>query len=141
MRIISRDEFMKMPGTIFYRKITERWAIETLSVRPFWDSEHDFITMDVGEIDSQDTGDWDDKLTSMSETGASLPMTGDYFGRDGMFERDAKFLILEPADLLLLKKMIDAALPQQQPFVPPAFPYENPRTPAETEAMAAEKNK
>lgn len=133
MKIVSRDEFMKMPGTLFYRKITEPWAIETLSVRPFWDSEHDFITMEVGDIDSQDSGDWDDKLTSMAETGASLPMTDDYFGRDGMFERDAKFLILEPADLLLLKKMVDAALPQQQPFVHPAFPYENLRPAATTD--------
>ena len=110
MRIVGRDEFMKLPGLVFYRKITESWAIGELAVKPFWDSPHDFLEMSVGDIESQDGGDWVDTMTSMAEKGISVPMARDYYGRDGMFEPDAKFLILEPDDLRTLRAMIDEAL-------------------------------
>jgi hypothetical protein len=41
------------------------------------------------------------------------------------------------AKIEMLEQRLDATAPQlrPQPFVHPAFPYENPRAPAETEAM------
>lgn len=70
----------------------------------------DFVYLNLANIDADDFGDLNYKLTNMLETGASHPFDNDGFGRDGCFGEDDLFLVFEKDDLIKLRGRIDEAL-------------------------------
>lgn len=106
MRLVKRAEFLRLPeGTLYLKGVP--WAFGNLSVK----GEtllNDWYCKEVGWIDAPDGDDfgW---LSKMENEGISLPI-GDTYGRDGLFEEDAIFLILEREDLLHVRGLVDRAL-------------------------------
>lgn len=111
MRIVKRDEFLKLPaGTIFAKG--QPMYFESLSVKG--DSlPNDFIYRQLvwfeSHGDTKDEYDQGRRYDAMVENGASFPIN-DAYGRDGCFDDDDLFLVYEEADLAVLRDLIDAAL-------------------------------
>ena len=111
MKILSREEFLKQPAGILYRKNGKDndydcyGQIEIKGDDPHPDPEYaDFVCADFG-------GMRDDKTEEMEDLGESYPLqTEREFGRDGCFEREATFLVYETWDLEQMRKQIDDAI-------------------------------
>ncbi len=107
MKIYKRAEFLKLPeGTIFSQG--ERWCFYGLQVKGET-LGNDFIERSLIDIRSEGCEDWSEKLEEMLADGTSYPID-DAYGRDGLFEDDALFLVYEKSDLEELKNVINAAL-------------------------------
>jgi len=115
MKIFTRLEFMKLPPGTLYKKFTTPFAFEDLSVKfdslPYHeDGDGDFVCMGIGDIEAGESGQMFERLDEMMEEGSSYPLELDYAGRDGMFEKEAMFLVFEHDDLVKLRAMIDKAI-------------------------------
>ncbi len=107
MRIYTRSDFLKLPsGTAFCKG--KRWHFggvvfkgESLS--------NDWFEADPAWVDGEDCGECFDRLEKMLNDGASYPMQTSEC-RDGLFEDDDLFLVLEKDDLRRLREWIDAAV-------------------------------
>ena len=109
MKILNRDDFLKMPSGTMYQKGVP-WAFDNLSVKADTLVTNDFVTIEIGAFESADDASFSNMLELALAEGTSIPMSDDFCGRDGCFEKDAIFKVLEAADLLVLRAMIDAAL-------------------------------
>ena len=107
MKIIRRDEFLKLPEGIIYAKGRE-WYFGNLNIKGE-SFDHDWYTLDVCWIEAFDDEEQFSRLEDMIKNGASYPMQ-ESACRDGMFEEDALFLIFERDDLLKLQDYIQQAL-------------------------------
>ena len=107
MRVYNRKDFLALPeGTLFCQG--EPWAFSGIQVKgETWGN--DFLERSFDWVDADDSGDASLKLEEMLQTGASYPM-GTGYGRDGMFNEDAVFLVHETADLVELKTVIENAI-------------------------------
>lgn len=111
MKIYNRQEFMKLPPGTLFRK-GKPCYFGNLQIKA--DSlETDFVCMDIGEWEAQDSGDWSDKFDEMQD-GKSIPMTDNFYGRDGEFDYEEVFLVLEKDDLRMLKFMVENAIELQK---------------------------
>lgn len=103
MKIVNRDEFLKMPkGTIY--ATGEKWALMNWNVKGEscgndwfydgleWSSVHHLST------------DIDDKLEDSLNNGTSLEMDFHRTSRDGAYAAEDVFAVMEKDDIL---KMID----------------------------------
>lgn len=107
MRVYRRDEFMKLPEGTLYAK-GKPWHFGELSVKgETW--ETDFTLRSLVNIESEDSGQWADRLFAMLDGGANYPLDPDY-GRDGCFDKDDLFLVYEKADLEELQRVIAGAI-------------------------------
>jgi len=69
--------------------------------------------MELGNWEAVDSGEWDDKCEQMMD-GESIPMTDDFYGRDGCFDDKDIFLVFEKDDLHKLKSIVDEAIKTQE---------------------------
>lgn len=107
MKCVNRDDFMKLPAGTIYAK-GEPWAFGGLCIKA--DSlETDWVCLDPAMVESHDPSEMDDRLTDMLVNGASYPMVSS-FGRDGYFNMDDIFLVLEKNDLLVLQEYVSQAI-------------------------------
>lgn len=103
MRIVSLEEFRALPEWTLYKKCVEPFAFEDWCIKgETWDT--DFVCCTLDGLDANDSGQYFDMLDQMWNDSAishQLHIEAN-FGRDGMFEREAKFMVMEEADLLML---------------------------------------
>ncbi len=116
MKILRRADFLKLPeGTIFAKG--KPWYFENLSIKAdslfLEGGGNDFLCLSLPWVEASDSGQAMSRLDEMLETGVSYPME-DSYGRDGCFDDEEVFLVLEEDDLLQLRGYIDTALQQQK---------------------------
>jgi hypothetical protein len=96
MRIYKRAEFLKLPAGVMYFKGKPRY-FEQLSVKGETGT-NDWLERDYAGVEADDSEQWASRLDEMLETGVSYPVGTD-FGRDGCFDDEEVFMVLEPKDL------------------------------------------
>lgn len=111
MRILSLDEFRAMPEGTFFKQASVPYSFGDWQIKgETW--EHDFIATTTDWPENEGSDSLFDALGVMwDDSRESRPLAWSY-GRDGLFEKDAKFLILEAKDLSLLRDAVDFALTQ-----------------------------
>lgn len=98
MKIVNLETFRALPsGTIFMKYLP--CIFSSLSVKG--DTlGRDFIYAEiVSDIDSQDSGDYTEKLHMAEHYGASVPVSFSGYMRDGCFDDDQLFAIYEKTDV------------------------------------------
>jgi hypothetical protein len=108
MRIYRRKEFLQLPEGTFYAK-GDRWFFGPLNIKADTTDFDDWWALDPCWIESRGSDESFDILEEMLERGASYPMQ-ESITRDGLFDKDALFLVFEKDDLLKLRAMIDKAI-------------------------------
>lgn len=107
MRVYRRAEFMKLPeGTIYARG--KKWHFDTFSIKGSTFG-NDWAVWSPMWVKSDDSGEAMHRLEEMLETGVSYPMETDY-GRDGRFDDEDLFLVLEVGDLIDLEAAVSRAI-------------------------------
>lgn len=113
MKIINRTEFLSLPeGTVFakYSPCTsgplsikgETWGPDFLC------TQLDVTSSDL--IDCESSEDWRDKWESM-ENGGEVPIADEVCcNRDGFYDEDQLFVILNPDDVLKLTRLLAATI-------------------------------
>lgn len=108
MRIVSRKEFLKLPPGTLYQQCREKWAFGDMHVK--YDSlifdesgDGDFVCAAFTSIEADSSEQLFDRMEDMCDNGASYPLELDCAGRDGLFERDALFMVYEKADVEALR--------------------------------------
>lgn len=105
MRIVNLETFRSLPAGTLFRQCSQPFAWHDWSVKgETW--ETDFLSAQIGQ--PAWTKDFDAEF-DMLENGKSHRMDISY-GRDGLFEPNAIFQILEEPDLLLFRNLINTAL-------------------------------
>lgn len=110
MKVYNRTEFMKLPpGTVYsdYRPYT----VDSLSVKTTGpdDMTGDFCHQDIDalEIESASSNELFDKLgKQLADHSVSLPLVFDSSGRDGMFDPDALFAVLDGQDIAKIVEVL-----------------------------------
>lgn len=113
MRIVKLPEFRTLPENTLFVKAEQPWAWQEPMVKGETLS-HDFVSMDLYEIESTGSDQLFDRWGEMLETGSSYPLDIDTGGRDGLFEADAIFMVYEKADLEKLRTLIDRAIANEE---------------------------
>jgi hypothetical protein len=117
MRILNLTEFRAMPEGTIFKQASEPFAFDDWCIKgETW--ETDFVSSPMDWPENNGSEALLEALNAMWEdSSVSRPLAFSY-GRDGRFEYDAKFMVLEKADLSLLRDAIDFAMslpsPQQQ---------------------------
>lgn len=107
MRIYTRKEFLKLPAGVAYCKGI-KWCFDGLNFKG--DSlSNDWWSTDPAWVDGEDSAMCFSRLEEMLESGASYPIQEDQ-GRDGLFQEDDIFLVLDKYDLLKLREWTDIAI-------------------------------
>jgi hypothetical protein len=107
MKIFNREEFLKLPEGILYRKMAPNNSLETIEIKSesLMNGSGDFVCAEFANCSNEL-----EELAAYGEIGASRPIRNDYYGRDGCFELDALFFVYETWDLEQMRLMIDQAL-------------------------------
>lgn len=117
MRILRRDEFLKLPAGVLFCK-GKPWYFESLHVKGDTITNSDGKPIDFGHRDlcfvamGHDSGELMRRMDEMLEDGASYPVEVNY-GRDGCFDDEDLFLVYEAADLHSLQAAITEALEEE----------------------------
>jgi len=112
MRVYNRKEFIKLPDGVLFSK-GKRWYWDGLSVKDGTNDYNDFYYTDLMTIESEDDGDWSQKLEDMLQYGTSEPINQSG-GRDGCFDDNDLFLVFEKNDLIALREHINNAIGDHQ---------------------------
>lgn len=112
MKVLDRAAFMLLPEGTLYRKGVP-WAFGPMEVKADTLSSNDWVCMEIGAFEADDSGAYSEMLDVALATGGSLPMTDDFFGRDGCFDPEEVFLVLERDDLLVLQRLVEIAIRRQ----------------------------
>lgn len=98
MRIVDRKTFLGMPNGTMFAKY-EPCVFGPLEIKCDTYGS-DFVSQQIiNAIDGHDSGEVMDMLDASEETGCSIPMNFDCAGRDGCFDEDQLFAVLETADV------------------------------------------
>lgn len=108
MRILDLENFRNLPAGTIYSRGKRDTDFDGIFIKGDI-LEHDFVMLSFCSPESFDSGDFMHRLSAMQDEGASYPMNTN-FGRDGLFEDEAMFLILEKDDLMKLREFVDAAI-------------------------------
>jgi hypothetical protein len=108
MRIVNRLDFLKLPSGTLYQQAEQPWAFDDVHVKydsliHSADGDGDFVCMSFKWIEADSSDELDRRLDDMAENGASYPLDLEATQRDGLFERNAKFLVYERADVVALR--------------------------------------
>jgi hypothetical protein len=106
MRIVNREEFLKLPNGTLFSKYSP-CVMGELMIKE--DSlTNDFIYQDINDaIDCTGSDDFFDKLMDSQENGTELAMDFDCCGRDGCFDEDQLFSVWSNDDRLALIKRLE----------------------------------
>jgi len=123
MKIVDRATFLAMPeGTVFAKYkpcVFEEWQIKG-ETGPF-----DFTCMDLVSFEVHDSADFASKLEESQRLGTTIPLSDDYFGRDGCFDEDQLFAVLDTEDVKLLIRLLEKCIKHEVGeaiFTPPTSP-------------------
>lgn len=111
MKIYERADFLNLPEGTLFRK-GRPYCFGNIQVKAST-LGNDFVCMEIGDFEAFDSGDFGNKFEQMLN-GESIPMTDDCYGRDGCFDDEEIFLVLEIADLHKLKSIVDEAIKTQE---------------------------
>ena len=105
MKIVNLEQFRALPeGTVFMKY--EPCIFDELCVKgETW--EYDWLYENITtQIECTGSGDFSDKLDAALETGCSVAMDFNSWGRDGCFDNDQLFAIYEKQDVTgLIEKL------------------------------------
>lgn len=114
MRILNRDDFMLEPAGTVYTEYAPcyfgHWKIkeETLSYDGR-NSDWIYQSLDPDFDDAKDSCEWAETLDKIEAGEKSPPMTFDIAGRDGVFEQDQLYAVLDKDDLQkLIARLVQA---------------------------------
>lgn len=111
MKRLTRDEFLKQPSGVFYFKESER----ALCIKHDRAGGVDWYVLQLAAIEPPDADgrDWANAVyeaeKAMLEQKISLPLC-DTVTRDGLFDKDETFFVLDVEDLETLQQRIAAAI-------------------------------
>lgn len=110
MRIVNREEFLKLPSGTMYAKYQPR-CIDELEIKRETVVGVDFHTQGLIGIASANCREHSKRLGEM-ENGAQHPIDFESYGRDGLFDQDQLFMVLGIDDVkalhALIGRLIDA---------------------------------
>lgn len=115
MKLLNREEFLKLPAGTIYKKRSAR----ELEIKGEWVSDSGSDWSSALFAADCDSSDQDTYLKMLY--GESFPIVLDDYGRDGCFEDDEEFLVYEKWDLEQLKKILEDAI-----AVAPEQKFKNP---------------
>ncbi len=100
MKIVNREEFLKLPANTLYAKCTSHHVGEPAIKEE--STGNDWYYMDIGDLNTEEdhsSEDYFDILGKMDKTGVSYPNDYSTLDRDGLYDNDQKFMIWEKEDL------------------------------------------
>ena len=114
MKIVNREEFLKLPENTLYTKY-EPCVVEDLCIKgETWGN--DFLVQDITlSVKSTSEHEWDVILELAEIEGSSFDMDFDIEGRDGMFDDDQLFMVWEPKDVKQLINRLLKCIPEDYP--------------------------
>ena len=100
MRIVKREEFMKMPANTVFSKVAP-WFIDELMIKGDTSCTGvDFYYQSIQDaIKSDSSEDFFHRLEDSQLTGRELEMDFNYEGRDGLFDKDQMFAVWSARDV------------------------------------------
>jgi len=114
MKILNRDQFLKMPPGTVYSKYEPVffYDIEIKGDSIYFNGGgNDFGCQHIKDaVDAGSSEDFADILLAAEETGGSFKMDFDCQGRDGLFEDDQLFAVWEKEDVEALIKRLEETL-------------------------------
>lgn len=106
MKIINREQFLKLPAGILYAKYTpcifEDIQIKYDTRNGFDEKPIDWIYQDLLEINRKDNQDYYDVLDYAQETGDSFELDLECCSRDGLYDEKQLFAVFELKDVSYL---------------------------------------
>lgn len=111
MRIVDRKAFLAMPAGTVYVQYVHQWVCDDIRVKgETWTD--DWQELILTDIDT--TAPHHEVLDIMLATGQSEALDLDAWGRDGMFEPNAVFLVYEKPDLIKLRDLFTRLVEQTE---------------------------
>ena len=106
VRIISREEFLKLPCGVMFSKY-EDCRFGDRCVKDINIGEHDFMFTQMSvPVKAANDVDYYDKCVTARLNGSSIELNYDCVERDGCFDSDQMFAVFEEADLLALREKL-----------------------------------
>lgn len=104
MKIISRQEFLKLPsGTLFCKYIPYIFGEVEIKGESIHVAEGgDFYCKSINDFDFSDPSEFVKKCDEMQTNAASYPIELEIESRDGLHDKDQLFMIYEKTDILAL---------------------------------------
>ena len=98
MKIVNREEFLKLPENTLYSKFKPCY-FDDLSIK-YNTMGNDFVCVSIiDSIECDSSEEFSDKLFDAMENKKSIAMDFDNCGRDGMFNDDQLFAVWESDDI------------------------------------------
>lgn len=112
MKIIDRAAFLKAPANTIYAE-GGRWNFDSwnIKVENIGDNDWYYDTLDWGAIDCTGSDDMILKLEDCLGNGSSYPMNFFQTARNGYYNADGLYAILEADDIRKLVTRLQACLP------------------------------
>lgn len=109
MKIVNRDDFLKLPSGIVYSDYQSHGMINNLYVK-LESLKNDWFYQDlINSLDAMDSREIDEIIDSAENAGTSFDMNLDISERDGLFKVDQHFVVYEKSDVLRLLEKIEYA--------------------------------
>lgn len=119
MRIVDRKTFLSLPaGTLFYKYqpcILSDFAIKDETIRqmsPGDAGDYRYVPLDQIWVESPTTSDYHTPYLEMAEKDAEYPIDVECTARDGLFDEDQLFAVLDEQDVRTLIDRLTACLPK-----------------------------
>ena len=112
MRIVDREDFMAMPEGTLFQHIDKHGTAKGLLVK--WKTisndgaNFDWYEQDFDTIDAENCWEENERRGEMMMEGKSYPLSS-IIGRDGLFDKEQLFLVMEKDDVRLIKESVDYA--------------------------------
>lgn len=99
MRIVDRKTLMTMPAGTIYQPYEPCIGGDLCVLGPSLEYDFTYATLTApGSVKATDTGEWTEKL-AQAEVGQSIQTEFDIYGREGLFNDAAQYLVWEATDL------------------------------------------
>lgn len=112
MKIVTLQEFLNMKNGVVFAKyeptVFDNMRVKTESIHKTNDFCYEPI--DASAIENDSSEDFLDKLIDAEKNKISLKMDFSYSGRDGCFEPEQLFAVLERQDVLALVEKLNDCL-------------------------------
>jgi hypothetical protein len=109
MKIVNREEFLKLPSGTLFSKYQPCYFDDITIKGDTW--TNDFLIQNIADgIESEGSDDFFVKLTDAEKNGTELKMDFDCYGRDGMFDEERLFAVWSKDDVKALIKKLQESL-------------------------------
>jgi hypothetical protein len=109
MKIINLEQFLAMPSETVFMSFSP-CVFGDLRVKMDNCGENDFIFKELVTIDVDNSGQYCDKLFDAMDNGTALRLDFNATERDGLFDPDQKFAVLEKEDIVGIIKVLSECL-------------------------------